>query len=69
MKCKCKLDIVVIERAEGCPVHKEVSGLQLDHLTRLQQKLERAKRAYDPRHTTGCDCFGCRRFKRAFYAE
>jgi hypothetical protein len=30
MKCKCKLDIVVLEVDEGCPVHKEVSGLQLE---------------------------------------
>jgi hypothetical protein len=30
MKCKCKLDIVVLEVDEGCPIHKEVSGLQLE---------------------------------------
>lgn len=30
MKCKCKLDIVVLEVADGCPIHKEVSGLQLE---------------------------------------
>lgn len=30
MKCNCRLDIVVLEVGDGCPVHKEVSGLQLE---------------------------------------
>jgi chromosome segregation ATPase len=35
VKCKCKLDLVVLEVAEDCPVHKEVTGLQLERLNIL----------------------------------
>lgn len=100
-KCKCKLAIIVLEVAEGCPFHKEVSGLQLERenilaalgehpdspvdipqrisdirdegrahfhtLTRIRQQLDCVKAEYDTKHNPEtCDCYGCRRFRRAF---